>query len=91
MQVRLENQWSLSNDSSLLYAGLVVPTVPALAQPVVVPSSCFMLTNMFDPSSLENQPDWEADIREDVLEGCVEFGDILHIHVDPKSQVSDLC
>lgn len=67
--------------------GLVVPTVPALAQaPVVVPSSCFMLTNMFEPNN-ENQSDWVADIREDVLEECMEFGSILHVHVEPQSQV----
>ena len=68
-------------------SGLVVPTIPALAQPPVpVPSCCFMLTNMFDPSK-ENQPDWESDIRDDVLEACAEFGDIVHIHVDVYSQV----
>ena len=44
-----------------------------------------MLTNMFDPSK-ENGPDWEVDIREDVLEECMEFGEILHIHVDRHSQ-----
>lgn len=41
---------------------------------------------MFDPNS-ENQSDWEADIRDDVLEECMEFGNVLHIHVDRFSQV----
>lgn len=72
----------------VLLSGLVVPTIPALAQqPVPVPSACFMLTNMFDPSK-ENGPDWEVDIREDVLEECMEFGDIYHIYIDRHSQVS---
>ena len=80
-------------DECCLNAGLVVPTVPALAQaaPVAVPSSCLMLTNMFDPSDKEKPADWIADIREDVLEACIEFGDILHVHVDPKSLVCMYC
>ncbi len=72
-----------------MFVGLVVPTIPALAQPPVpVPSSCFMLTNMFDPSK-ENQPDWETDISDDVLEECAEFGEVLHVHVDVYSKVKE--
>ncbi len=62
----------------------MVPTIPALAQPPPpppLPSSCFVLSNMFDPVT-ESEPDWEEDIREDVLVGCAAFGDVVHIHVD---------
>lgn len=45
-----------------------------------------MLTNMFDPSQ-ENEPDWELDIRDDVLEKVMEFGEVLHIYVDVNTQV----
>ena len=54
--------------------------------PVPVLSSCFMLTNMFNPSK-EEQVGWEVDIRDDVLEECMEFGDVVHIYVDRYSQV----
>ncbi len=64
-----------------------MPTIPALAQaPMPVPSSCLMLTNMFDPAQ-ENEPDWELDIRDDVLEKVMEFGEVLHIYVDVNTQV----
>ena len=46
-----------------------------------------MLSNMFDPTS-ENEPDWETDIRDDVLEECSAYGNVFHIHVDVYSQVS---
>lgn len=67
--------------------GLVVPTIPALAQsqmPAV--STCFVLNNMFDPTA-ENEPEWQVDIRDDVLAECAVFGSIVHIHVDTGSQV----
>ena len=34
----------------------------------------------------ENEPGWEVDIREDVLEECSQFGAVLHIYVDKLSQ-----
>ena len=62
-----------------LSAGLSVPQVdvPAI-------SSCFMLSNMFDPTN-ETETGWERDIRDDVLDECNKFGDVLHIHVDTVS------
>ena len=47
-------------------------------------SSCFMLSNMFDPSA-ENELGWENDIRDDVLEECMRYGPVLHIYVDAFS------
>lgn len=60
-------------------AGLSVPQVdvPAI-------SACFMLSNMFDPSN-ETERNWDFDIRDDVLDECNKFGDVLHIHVDKTS------
>ncbi|EDO33926.1 predicted protein [Nematostella vectensis] len=75
-------------------AGLSVPGAPpivsgvqqALATPVAVslPTPCFMLTNMFDPTK-ERDAGWDLDIRDDVLEECNKFGPIVHIHVDKNS------
>lgn len=74
----------------VIFAGLVVPTIPALAsQPQslgLAASTCFTLSNMFDPTT-ENEPGWENDIRDDVLEECGAFGSVVHIHVDMYSQV----
>jgi len=46
-----------------------------------------MLSNMFDPNS-ENEPGWDKDIHDDVLEECMRHGPVMHIDVDPFSQVS---
>lgn len=34
----------------------------------------------------ENEPGWENEIREDVLDECSQTGAVLHIHVDKLSQ-----
>ena len=34
----------------------------------------------------ENEPGWENDIRDDVLEECSQAGSVYHIHVDKQSQ-----
>ncbi len=60
----------------------VIPQ-PTVSVPAI--SNCFMLSNMFDPTA-ENEPGWDSEIREDVLEQCVRFGTVLHVHVDPYSQ-----
>ncbi|XP_020609509.1 RNA-binding protein 39-like isoform X2 [Orbicella faveolata] len=75
-------------------AGLSVPGVPApavgvqqaMATPVSIPlpTQCIMLLNMFDPTK-EKDPDWDADIRDDVLEECTKYGYVYHIHVDKAS------
>ena len=64
---------------SVFFVGLSVPQVdvPAI-------SACFMLSNMFDPSN-ESEQNWDMDIRDDVLDECNKFGDVLHIHVDKTS------
>lgn len=51
---------------------------PSIATP------CFMLSNMFDPGQ-ESEPNWEFDIREDVIEECNKHGGVLHIFVDKAS------
>lgn len=33
----------------------------------------------------EKDPDWDADIRDDVLEECTKYGHVFHIHVDKNS------
>lgn len=56
-----------------------VLAAPALQVPL--PTPCFMLANMFDPSK-EKEEDWDIDIRDDVLEECSKAGQVVHIYVD---------
>lgn len=70
-----------------LSPGLTVPQLPQVNVPnIPVISSCFMLSNMFDPSA-ENELGWDKDIHDDVLEECMRHGPVMHIYVDPFSQV----
>lgn len=52
----------------------------ALANPPIN-TTCFMLTNMFEATS-ETNPDWESEIRDDVIEECNSHGGVFHVHVD---------
>ncbi|CAN6870270.1 unnamed protein product [Brassica oleracea] len=64
-------------------AGLGVH-VPAVVDPVGVPSECLLLKNMFD-SSTETELDFDKDIEEDVRDECSKFGELNHIFVDKNS------
>lgn len=62
-----------------------VPQVPPVSNNTPALSTCFMLSNMFEVSS-DNEPGWEQDIRDDVLEECNRFGAVYHVYVDCFSQ-----
>lgn len=47
-------------------------------------TQCFMLSNMFDPS-IETEPGWDLDIRDDVIEECRTHGGCVHVYVDKAS------
>ena len=64
-------------------AGLSVPKLQMPSLPIV--SSCFVISNMFDPT-IESGATWDSEIREDVLEECMKFGNVLHVQVDKFSQ-----
>ncbi|GMJ12689.1 CC1- LIKE SPLICING FACTOR [Hibiscus trionum] len=68
-----------------LPGGLQIPTngIPII-DTIGVPSECLLLKNMFDPS-LETEPDFDLDIKEDVKEECSKFGKLKHIFVDRDS------
>uniref|UniRef100_A0A4W4EYM8 RRM domain-containing protein n=1 Tax=Electrophorus electricus TaxID=8005 RepID=A0A4W4EYM8_ELEEL len=58
-------------------------------QPLNLPSQpiathCFQLSNMFDPNS-ENDPGWDIEIQDDVIDECNKHGGVIHIYVDKKS------
>ncbi|XP_013724900.2 RNA-binding protein 39 isoform X2 [Brassica napus] len=64
-------------------AGLGV-NVPAVVDPVGVPSEFLLLKNMFDPST-ETELGFDKDIEEDVRDECSKFGELNHIFVDKNS------
>uniref|UniRef100_A0AAY4E199 RRM domain-containing protein n=1 Tax=Denticeps clupeoides TaxID=299321 RepID=A0AAY4E199_9TELE len=56
---------------------LNLPTQP-------IATHCFQLSNMFNPQS-EDNPGWEIEIQDDVIEECNKHGGVVHIYVDKNS------
>jgi len=61
----------------------VAPPQQQQAMPPIA-TECFMLSNMFDPSN-EREPNWDQEIKDDVVEECNKHGGVLHIYVDKAS------
>ncbi|KAL4704050.1 hypothetical protein ACJJTC_001972 [Scirpophaga incertulas] len=55
---------------------------PQVAPPIA--TQCFMLNNMFDPAT-ETNPNWDIEIRDDVIGECNKHGGVLHVYVDKAS------
>ncbi|KAG8179491.1 hypothetical protein JTE90_027203 [Oedothorax gibbosus] len=53
-------------------------------QAVSIATQCFVLSNMFDPTK-ESAPNWEEDIKNDVVDECRNHGGALHVYVDKNS------
>lgn len=70
--------------AGLLPPAMTIPSVPTATGTVGIPSECLLLNNMFDPS-VETEPDFDLDIKEDVQEECQKFGAVKHIFVDKNS------
>ncbi|XP_067269372.1 RNA-binding protein 39b isoform X1 [Pseudorasbora parva] len=45
---------------------------------------CLQLSNMFSPQ-MENEPGWDMEIQDDVIEECKKHGGVIHIYVDKNS------
>lgn len=56
------------------------PSASTAANPPIN-TTCFMLTNMFEPLS-ETSSDWESEIKDDVIDECSAHGGAVHVHVD---------
>jgi hypothetical protein len=58
-----------------------------------IATQCFLLSNMFDPAT-ESSPNWDLEIRDDVIDECSRHGGVLHIYVDkmaPQGNVYVKC
>ncbi|XP_072371363.1 RNA-binding protein 39a isoform X2 [Scyliorhinus torazame] len=67
----------------------IIQQTEALNPPVTVntppiATQCFQLSNMFNPQS-EDDPAWDKEIRDDVIEECNKHGGVIHIFVDKNS------
>lgn len=60
-----------------------LPTQQVATPPIA--TQCFMLSNMFDPSAADNNPTWDVEIRDDVIEECNKHGGVLHLFIDKAS------
>lgn len=63
---------------------LHMPAQPQQTPAPPIATQCFLLSNMFDPST-ESNPSWAEEIKDDVLEECNKHGGVLHIFVDRQS------
>jgi RNA recognition motif-containing protein len=54
------------------------------SEPNEGPTRTILLKNMFDPAQ-ESEDDWPSDIREDVIEECSKYGQVLHCYVEKDS------
>ncbi|XP_077315134.1 RNA-binding protein 39 isoform X2 [Lithobates pipiens] len=59
-----------------------LPIPPTATQPLA--TQCFQLSNMFNPQT-EDEPGWDTEIKDDVIEECNKHGGVVHIYVDKSS------
>ncbi|TRY90016.1 hypothetical protein DNTS_034379 [Danionella cerebrum] len=84
----LQMSSSAAFGSAVNAAPLVLPN-PGMNQAMNLPTQplathCLQLTNMFNPQT-ENDPNWDMEIRDDVIEECLKHGGVVHIYVDRSS------
>lgn len=65
---------------SMYGPGAGAQAVPAIGG---LPSTCIVMRNMFNLEE-ETQPNWDNDIKEDVLEECSKYGKVNHAYVETK-------
>lgn len=58
--------------------------VKAMVPNMDLPTPCLVLKNMFDPTT-EEDPNFDQEIKEDVVDECSNFGAVKHCYVDKYS------
>lgn len=64
-----------------IYAQQTAPTNGA-QQMMSISTQCLIISNMFDPNEETKEDDWEAELKDDVIEECSKHGGIVHINID---------
>ncbi|XP_071776861.1 RNA-binding protein 39-like [Centroberyx gerrardi] len=85
-------QQALQMSGSIPFGNIAATTAvsaPTPNQAMNLPSQplathCLQLSNLFNPQS-ENDPGWDVEIQDDVIEECNKHGGIVHIYVDKNS------
>ncbi|XP_052866025.1 RNA-binding protein 39 [Anopheles cruzii] len=75
-------------DALLATAPQPIPQQPIQQSPPIA-TQCFLLSNMFDPST-ETNPSWDVEIQDDVIEECNKHGGVLHVYVDKLSPAGNV-
>jgi len=70
-----QHQMMMAASAAAPGASSVIPQITG------VPSVNLLICNMFDPAT-ETEPDWDQDIREDMLEECSKFGQVETVYVE---------
>ncbi|XP_030639408.1 RNA-binding protein 39b isoform X3 [Chanos chanos] len=98
LQIPPAAQQALQMSGSIPFGNLAAVTAaatpaltlnPGMNQALNLPTQplathCLQLSNMFNPQS-ENEPGWDTEIQDDVIEECNKHGGIVHIYVDKNS------
>ncbi|KAI5094805.1 RNA binding motif protein 39b isoform X1, partial [Silurus meridionalis] len=90
LQIPAAAKQALQMSGSIPFGNLpgVIPA-PSMNQAMNLPTQplathCLQLSNMFSPQS-ENEPGWDIEIQDDVIEECNKHGGVVHIYVDKNS------
>ncbi|XP_031421862.1 RNA-binding protein 39-like isoform X2 [Clupea harengus] len=91
LQIPPAAQQALQMSGSMPFGNLSAQTMnlPSMNQAMNLPTQplathCLQLSNMFSPQA-ENEPGWDQEIQDDVIEECNKHGGIVHIYVDKNS------
>jgi RNA-binding protein 39 len=68
----------LNSFGQIIQPAVLAPAIPAVGG---APSTCLLICNMFDAAT-ETEPEWDLDIREDVMEECAKHGAVEHCHIE---------
>ncbi|XP_047318715.1 RNA-binding protein 39-like [Impatiens glandulifera] len=76
---------TLTMNGQVAIPAALLPTI-VVSEPIGIPSECHLLKNMFDPT-MEMDPEYDLEIKDDVKAECSKYGPVLHIHVDNAGYV----
>uniref|UniRef100_A0A8C9WJP6 RNA binding motif protein 39 n=1 Tax=Scleropages formosus TaxID=113540 RepID=A0A8C9WJP6_SCLFO len=87
LQIPPAAQQALQMSGSIPFGAMAAVSASAMESslcPNPLATQCFQLSNMFNPQS-EEEPGWDVEIQDDVIEECNKHGGVVHIYVDKNS------
>ncbi|KND03989.1 CC1-like family splicing factor [Spizellomyces punctatus DAOM BR117] len=55
------------------------------AKPVILPTRNILLKNMFVLQEVQEEPDWDKELKDDVESECSKYGKLRHVGIDTES------